>query len=374
MGAIKPATVAVNACSICQLSCPGCFTAELRSRLKGSGLPAYLSASNFGRLLEGNPWLVSVEFACHGELFLNPELPDILRHAHEKGVLLTANTGVNLNSVKPAVLEALVKYRFSSICVALDGTTPESYAAHRVNGNFEAVLDNVRRINALKREYGSAMPRLFWQFLVFEHNEGELPRARAMARELGMEFAPSLAFEFVEGRQVDYYFSSVRDERLVRKELGYASLDEYRRKYGREHMQYACLMLWDSPLINYDGRPWGCCVVGNGLLGDVDFGGNALADGVEKCINGERMQYARGMLTGALPSRNDVPCSDCWLYLERKANGDWLRRNRLTNELWRLYYASQAKVPRYHRAAKVAYQLARRAAVRNARRSDVPPG
>ena len=50
------------------------------------------------------------------------------------------------------------------------------------------MIEHIRRINAFKKQYRSEYPALRWQDVAFGHNEHEIGRARAMARELGMEF------------------------------------------------------------------------------------------------------------------------------------------------------------------------------------------
>jgi hypothetical protein len=44
----------------------------------------------------------------------------------------------------------------------------------------------------MEGKYRSPYPHLRWQFIVFPHNEHELPKARAMAQELGMRFFAKL--------------------------------------------------------------------------------------------------------------------------------------------------------------------------------------
>ena len=49
-----------------------------------------------------------IELSNWGEIFLNPDLPNILAYSYQKSVALTASNGVNLPTVKPEVLEAVV--------------------------------------------------------------------------------------------------------------------------------------------------------------------------------------------------------------------------------------------------------------------------
>jgi MoaA/NifB/PqqE/SkfB family radical SAM enzyme len=254
--------------------------------------------------LESAPTLKSVEISNLGEVFLNPQLLRILEYAHEKGVTITIETGANLNNVKNEVLEGLVKYRVRGITCSIDGATPESYRKYRVRGNFDTVIRNIETINSYKDLYNSNFPHLIWQFIVFGHNEHEIPVAREMAAKLGMQFRTKLSW--------DSDFSPIRDKEFVRAQTGAPSTDreEYEQEHGEKYASVICHQLWNHPQINFDGRVLGCC---QNFWGD--FGGNAFTDGLTNSINNEQMSYARDMLTGQKPARDDIPCTTCEMYI-----------------------------------------------------------
>lgn len=307
---MAPRTIWVDACTYCQLTCPECPTRKvIDDTVIGRG---YLEAANFAYLLERNPWIAEVELSNYGEIFLNPELLDIIEIGSRAKVDLTAYGGANLNNVSEEVLEGLVKYRFRLLTCSIDGASPETYRIYRVGGDFNTVIENVKKINFFKKKYRSRYPILKWQFLVFGHNEHELPVAREMASGLDMDFAPALS--------VDSDFSPVRDEDYVRSVLGFASNKEYKEIFGIHYYRDHCLQLWHKPKINWDGRVLGCCQ--NCF---AEFGGNAFEDDLVKCLNGEKIAYARRMLTGVAPHKDDIPCASCWLYQDIRAEGNWLK-------------------------------------------------
>jgi MoaA/NifB/PqqE/SkfB family radical SAM enzyme len=175
--------------SFCQLRCPSCPTTDRSSHPAiGSGIFKF---EDFRNLVDLNPSLERIEISNYGEIFLNPNLPQILEYAHEKGIQIAVENGVNLNHAKDEVLEALVKYQVRIITCSIDGATPETYRLYRVRGDFDAVIRNIETINAHKRHYGSDLPQLVWQFVVFGHNEHEIPLARRLPRSLEWNSAPS---------------------------------------------------------------------------------------------------------------------------------------------------------------------------------------
>jgi hypothetical protein len=106
----------------------------------------------------------------------------------------------------------------------------------------------------------------------------------------------------------DAEFSPVRDSERVAAATGTgaANRNEYQRQHGVDYMQHICHQLWDNPQINWNGKVLGCC---RNFWGD--FGGNAFRDGLEASLNNEKIAYARDMLLGRAPARDDLPCTTC---------------------------------------------------------------
>ncbi len=302
---VQPTTIRLEASSACQLRCPSCPTTSGAARpVVGRG---FLKFADFKALLDANPWLEGVELSNCGEIFVNPQLGQILEYAHGKGVKLHCTNGANLNDVTEPVLEAVVKYGLRRMTCSIDGASQASYEIYRVRGNFDQVIANVRRINHYKRIYQSKFPALVWQFVVFGHNEHEIDAARQMATELGMSFVVKLSW--------DSDFSPVRDKAAVRRATRFdsATREEFRARYGHDYVEGICAQLWQMPQINWDGKVLGCC---RNFWGE--FGGNAFSDGLLNVINSEPMQYARHMLRGDAPARSDIPCTTCDIYLGRQ--------------------------------------------------------
>ena len=346
---IKPRTIGLEATSLCQLQCPTCPTATGATRAAlGRG---YLRARDFENLLDASPWVRTVELSNYGEMFLNPDLLRIMNAAQERGVTLTANNGVNLNSAKDEVLEGLVVHRFLSLTCSIDGAGAETYGAYRRGGDFETVIENIRRINAHKQRLQSAYPKLVWQFVVFGHNEHEIAGAREMATELGMKFYLKLSR--------DNSFSPIRDKAAARREVGLDSVsrEEYEQKYQVDYMRESCHQLWVSPQINWDGKVLGCC---QNFWGD--FGGNAFVDGLQESLEHEKIHNAREMLLGRREPLDGIPCTTCDHYQTMRDRGNWIsmREIRMHQKLGRLAFHIRQPALVAHRLAARIRNLARR--------------
>ena len=310
---VVPRRARLEVSSFCQLRCPSCpTTSGAIHPAVGSG---FLKLTDFQKFVDLNPSLERIEISNYGEIFLNPHLIEILEYAHRKGIGIAIENGANLNHAREAALEALVKYRVQVMTCSIDGASPETYRTYRVRGDFDTVMRNVETINAFKREYRSELPHLIWQFVVFGHNEHEIALARETAGKLGMEFRPKLTW--------DEKFSPIRDRDLVRAQLGsdFVTREEFERQHGEKYAAAICLQLWDDPQINWDGRNLGCC---RNFWGE--FGGNAFTDGLAETVNSERMAYAREMLTGRQPPRDDVPCTTCEMYVAMRERSRFIAR------------------------------------------------
>ncbi|MBP6342931.1 MAG: SPASM domain-containing protein [Candidatus Omnitrophica bacterium] len=315
---IKPSKIRLDASTVCQLKCPTCMTTKgLIPQNLGSKM---LKFDDFKKLVDANPWIRSIELSNWGEIFLNNDLLKIAAYAYEKNIFLTAVNGVNLNTAREDMLEGVVKYRFGDITCSIDGATQEVYAIYRKGGDLNAVLDNVRKINEFKTRYKSPLPRLRWQFILFDHNEHEILQARKMARELDMEFYIKFAWNETP---------SLKQRNLVRLLSGVdaAGRQEYQEKHGKFYLvESMCSQMWLQPQINADGRVLGCCV---NYWADY---GNAFKEDLTAILNSDKMNYARDMLVGKKEAREDIPCTQCHWYREMKKNKTWLSSKKKINE------------------------------------------
>ncbi|MBD3348645.1 MAG: radical SAM protein [Candidatus Eisenbacteria bacterium] len=310
---VRPRRIRVDASTVCAISCPAC--ANTRGKVDESIGTGYLKSRDFADMLAANPWVRSVELSGWGEPFLNPELPAILECASEHSVALTMDNGATLNGVTEDALRAVVGHRLRRVTCSIDGATQAVYRRYRRGGDLDLVIESIRRINALKAESGSRYPRLTWQFIVFAHNEHEIPAARALAAELGMSFRLKQSW--------DRTLSPARNEAGERP--GDRALEELRRAAGRLYphhdLSVFCHQLWEEPQLNWDGRVLGCCCNIQG-----GFGANAFTDGLYEAINNPDIRYAREMLLGTAEPRSDLPCSACDVYASMQSSGRYLVR------------------------------------------------
>jgi MoaA/NifB/PqqE/SkfB family radical SAM enzyme len=184
--ASRPFGLLVDPSNVCNLACPGCVHSAVPKEQKifiwGTGM---LSEDRMTALLDRyGPTAIHVVFCNYGEPAVNPETPKYIRLAksHLMGAMLSTNL-----SLERFDAEAYVNSGLDYMSISIDGATQGVYEKFRKKGSLELVLRNVQRLVEAKRRLGKRTPVLAWHLLAFEHNAHEIPAAREMARQLGVD-------------------------------------------------------------------------------------------------------------------------------------------------------------------------------------------
>jgi len=94
-----------------------------------------------------------------------------------------------------------------------------------------------------------------------------------------------------------------------------------RRSWGVDMSSSYCNQLWAEPQVNFDGRLLGCCVNTWGT-----FGQNVFDVGLARALVDWKLEYAKQMLRGLAPPRDDIPCATCGIYVDRAKAAQWMQR------------------------------------------------
>lgn len=195
-----PFDVTINPSTGCNLSCSYCEVGK-GDLMRPAGL---LRKEHHDRIM-GPLWptLFIARYFGTGESLLNPKLPDMIAQGRGQGVYSVISTNFSIK-LTDAYIDRLLDSGLTLLSVACDGATAENYEKYRVGGQFELVMSNMRRVISRKRERGLQYPLVEWRFLVFSHNEHEVPLARQMAQDMGVDI-------------LDFYFGVTPrfEERIV---------------------------------------------------------------------------------------------------------------------------------------------------------------
>ncbi len=122
----------------------------------------------------------------YGEPLVHPRLPEMLERASALGVGLTLTTNGLL--LDEALTRRLLQTRLDRVVVSLDTAHAQAYDGARIAGGLAQVLANVRRLARLAEARPGPPLDLGLEFVVTRSNQGELPRLRDVAQDVGASF------------------------------------------------------------------------------------------------------------------------------------------------------------------------------------------
>ena len=295
-----PTKIRLEASTLCQLRCTGCSFQQNNHENLGGG---FLSFDHFKRLVDENPQIKEIELSNWGELFLNPELVDIMRYAHQKKVFLTAYNGSNFNTVSEEQLHALVDYNFKALSFSIDGASQEVYSKYRVGGDFNTVIKNIQRLIEIKKTKKSDYPRLSWQYVVNEYNELEVRPAKLIAAELGIPIRFKLNWDRgYRPKNVEYLKNETGLAALTRDDEEEASQSDYMG-------EIICGRMFTAPQINWNGDLLGCCDTVK-----PPYGVNVFETGLARALRSDAFMKAKKCLLTLHPKEEkfgDCVCFNC---------------------------------------------------------------
>lgn len=325
-----PRFVQIEPVGQCNLRCRMC---PIQFRPEGApGQPrTFMDFDLFTRLLDQFPQAEELQLQGLGEPLLHPRFFDMVRHAAERGILVSTNT--NLTVMTEAGAEECVRSGLRVLHVSLDGASAETYQSIRLRARFERVLRNLRRVMAARRRLDSALPEVRLVAVAMRCNLHELPGLVRLAHAEGVtalsvqhlchdfgeaalpsRYQPMRAFVEQETllhedpRRVAQCFEQARAAAV---ELGVSlRLPNVRPRShapgvsGRER----CDWPWSGAYISYDGKAMPCCMVAT--PDRIQFGDMAQS-GVAAIWNNREYEVFREQLASDTPP--DV-CRSCAVY------------------------------------------------------------
>lgn len=245
-----PMSLSVEPTTACNLRCPEC-PSGLRSFTRPTGM---LDPDRLHALLEGREGLgrdlVYLNLYFQGEPYLNPGMDELVRTGKQAGLYVSTST--NAHHIDAERARRIVDSGIDRLIISIDGADQEAYAAYRVGGRLERVLEATRHLVEARKEARRKGPHLVWQFLVVGTNEHQLPTMRDMARRWGVD-------EFV-----------VKTAQLDDPRDGHPLLtgDPALRRYDRDPsgrwtlrnpMLDRCWRMWQGAVVTWDGQVVPCC-------------------------------------------------------------------------------------------------------------------
>ncbi|MBD3300519.1 MAG: radical SAM protein [Candidatus Moranbacteria bacterium] len=299
-----PKSAIIDVMNICNLNCPICPTGT--NTLKQKQKP--MSLKDFKNILDQIPTLQQVSLYNWGEPFLNPEIFKIIKYAKSRGIFTIIHSNLSLEK-NDEFFEKLIDSGIDRLSVSLDGVSRESYSKYRKNGNFDLVLNNLKKLARLKTEKGAKNPNLVWQLVVNKYNEGELKEAKKIAKKIKVQLNFT---EFGAGDSVpDLKFKGSLKERMQKwlpKNNDY-KYNHYQGKYSFPLYNTHCWMLFNQPTITPDAKVYPCCFLTN----QKNAFGDLKKQEFKTIWNNQKYTSARQLFIKSKPKTKQVPtiCQKC---------------------------------------------------------------
>ena len=192
--------------------------------------------------------------------------------------------------------------------ISLDGASQETVETYQRGNNFAKVIDNVKKIVKEKRKLNSQTPLLQWKFFVTKFTEKEMPKAKRLAEEIGVdyiEFAKILC-DMSQRFFLDpeSQFENVKD--WLPHDECYSAYDNTLKR-RKKTLKNDCSSLWKRSVMNWDGTIFPCCNVYEKKWGF----GNALKEGFTTIWNNDDYWSSRERVANGKVMKKKTICHIC---------------------------------------------------------------
>lgn len=276
----KPLAVGIEPTTACNLGCPQC-PSGLNTFTRPTGK---MTAEKFAVVVD------KLADACgyvtlyfQGEPYINKAFTAMIAECTKRGIYSATST--NAHFLTETVAEETVKAGLKRMIISIDGVTQDSYSHYRVGGQLEKVLEGTRHVLNARKKLGKKNPVVIWQFIVFAHNEHELPEVKRLAKEYGVDKLAIKTAQVYDAENAEQWLPvDDKKSRYQKNEQGKLEL-----KYaGLRH----CSRLWTNPVVTWDGNVVPCC-----FDKDAEHGfGNVIGEDFESVWQGEKAAEFRKRL------------------------------------------------------------------------------
>lgn len=257
-----PIHLDIESTAACNLKCPMCFQSFNPPK------PGFMEMQLFKKLIDegAEKGLCSIKLNFRGEPLLHPKIADMVKYAKDNGIIeVMFNTNATLLTEEKS--RQLIIAGLDKIICSVDGYTKEFYESIRRGATFEKTLENIKRIQKIKREMGTDKPVLRTQMVILKSIKN-----------------PD---EFIKN-YVDFW-GKIADHVAVEDEIEW---DYSKIKGNVVYEPFRCPQPWQRLFVRWDGVITLCC---GDLYEDMPLG-NAYDTTIEEVWKSSRMENIRRLL------------------------------------------------------------------------------
>ncbi len=237
-----PSFASYEPTNICNLSCEMCPSGKgLLKRPRGTAdMDLYRKF-----ITENRETLIDIILHFQGEPLMYKQLGEMIAFARQNRIYTMFSTNGQLLAQN---IDIIRNARPDRIIVSLDGLSDETYTKYRVGGKVQNVLNGLEKLSQLP---ANERPFIELQFLVFSHNEHEIPELQKLKKKYHIDKITLKSAQIYENSQVDFLPENKNFSRYEVSESG-----SFRLKNGIKNQ---CKRLIFGTVVCFDGRVVPCC-------------------------------------------------------------------------------------------------------------------
>lgn len=294
--------IKIDVTNSCNLSCPLCPNSYRRNGLKIPYKNISLSEFiNFFDSLQIYP--NEIGLGVNHEPLINDNIFDIIKFINTRNKEINTTLSTNFTLSNKFTTETIVNSGVKNIFIGLDGIDQDSYSKYRIGGNFDIVIDSIKRIQEYKKKKNLEFPQIKIIFIVFKHNENLIDKAKELFNNLEI----SVFF-----RRTDFY-TGFENWFPVNFKQNNPNKDKMSAKDNK--IVPICTEPFFSTTIDAFGNVYPCC--GDGAFNFIV--GNIFKEPFENIWSSKKMYDIRLFLQKKC-NIQDIPCINCPIYKQDNSN------------------------------------------------------
>ena len=237
-----PSFASYEPTNICNLACEMCPSGKgMLKRPRGTAdMDLYRKF-----ITENRETLIDIILHFQGEPLMYKQLGEMIAFARQNRIYTMFSTNGQLLAQN---IDIIRNARPDRIIVSLDGLSDETYTKYRVGGKVQNVLNGLEKLSQLP---ANERPFIELQFLVFSHNEHEIPDLQKLKKKYHIDKITLKSAQIYENSQVDFL---PENKNFLRYEVSESG--SFRLKNGIKNQ---CKRLIFGTVVCFDGRVVPCC-------------------------------------------------------------------------------------------------------------------
>ena len=144
-----PPCLQVEPTSVCNYRCTFCYQTDEEFTKKSNGHMGFMSLELFKQVIDqAQGHCEALTLASRGEPLLHPDIVPML--AYLQGKFLASKVNTNAWFLDEVRCHALMQAELNTLVLSIDAAVEPTYSQLRVGGKLERVIENVKRLRAIK--------------------------------------------------------------------------------------------------------------------------------------------------------------------------------------------------------------------------------